>query len=64
MTNKALKIPLIRPRKSIYTAIVYNELCIILYLKQYDISLLHTHTQHARTCISTQIHTVHTYIHV
>ena len=62
MTNEALKIPLISPRKSIYTAIVYNDLCIIMYLKQYDISLLHT--QHARTCISTQIHTVHTYIHM
>ena len=42
MTNKALKILLIRPRKSIYTAIVHNDLCIIMYLKQYDISLLHT----------------------
>ena len=47
MTHKALTIPLIRPRKSIYTAIVYNDLCIIMHLKQYDISLLHTHTQHA-----------------
>ena len=59
MTNKALKIPLIHPRKSIYTAIVYNDLCIIMYLKQYDISLLHTHNT-SHTCISTQIHTVHT----
>ena len=42
MVNKALKIPLIRPRKSIYTAIVYNDLCINMDLKQYDISLLHT----------------------
>ena len=64
MTNKALKIPLICPHKSIYTAIVYNDLCIIMYLKQYNISLLHTHTQHAHTCISTQIHTVHMYIHM
>ena len=46
MTNIALKIPLICPRNSIYTAIVYNDLCIIMYLKQYDISLLHTHNMH------------------
>ena len=39
MTNKALKIPLIRPRKSIYTAIVYNDLCIIM-------SLLHDEAIH------------------
>ena len=49
--------------KSIYTAIAYNDLCIIIYFKQYDISLLHTHT-HTHTCISTQIHTVHMYIHM
>ena len=30
MTNKALKIPLIHPCKSIYTAIVYNDLCIFM----------------------------------
>ena len=47
MTHKALKILLICPCKSIYTAIVYNDLCIIMYLKQYDISLLHTHNTHA-----------------
>ena len=47
MTNKALKIPLILPQKSIYTAIVYNDLCTIMYLKQYNISLLHTHNTHA-----------------
>ena len=47
MMNKALKILLIHPHKSIYTAIVYNDLCIIMYLKQYDISLLHTHNTHA-----------------
>ena len=57
MTNKALKIPLIHPRKSINTAIVYNDLCIIMYFKQYDISPYYTHNIHARTCISTQIRT-------
>ena len=46
MMIKALKILLICPHKSIYTAIVYNDLCIIMYLKQYDISLLHTHNTH------------------
>ena len=43
MTNSVTK----TPRMSIYTAIVYNDLCIIMDLKQYDISLLHTHNMHA-----------------
>ena len=62
--NKALKIPLIRPRKLMYTAIVYNDLCIIMYLKQYDISLLHTHNTHAHAKVHRYILYICTYIHM
>ena len=46
MTNKALTISLSDSRKSLYTAIVYNDLCIIMHLKQYDIITTQTHSTH------------------
>ena len=56
MTNKALKIPLICPRKSIYSAIVYDETTSIHFISQ----LCETQHNHSYTLHQTEYsHKIH-----